>query len=53
MHVEFIVFMYVSIYFDMFYIVWSADQKGSMEFELKWSEVKCAHMLLFVVIVHN
>jgi hypothetical protein len=35
MYVKSIVFMYVSMYFDIFYILWPAGQIGSMEFEIK------------------
>jgi hypothetical protein len=38
-YVKFIVVMYVSMYSDMFYILWPAGQIGSIEFEFEF-EVK-------------
>jgi hypothetical protein len=30
-----IIFIYASMYFDMFYILWPAGQVGSVEFQIK------------------
>jgi hypothetical protein len=42
-YVKSIVFMYASIFVDIFYILWPAGQFGSMEFEIKLNEV-CAEL---------
>jgi hypothetical protein len=31
--------VYVSVYFDIFYIQWPAGQIGSMEFEIKYLSI--------------
>jgi hypothetical protein len=35
-YIECMYVIYVSYYFDMFYILWPVNQKGYMEFEIKW-----------------
>jgi hypothetical protein len=34
-YVKSIIFLHVSMYVDMFYILWPFGQDGSMEFEIK------------------